>query len=204
MSIVAKRYIPVLFFAISGLLMLLSFYLSIAEREAAIISTWPVTLANFSIILGVVTFTIYHIRKVAKKERGWPYNTLTLVSFLITFLSALLYSPLYDYIVTNVVMTLQVSILSFVGFYNYTLFFRATRVRTPEVGLLLISAILVMLWMAPIGEAISPWLAIVGKWINDVPNGGAMRGILISIAIGMIGLFVRACLGYEKAYIGGD
>jgi hypothetical protein len=58
--------------------------------------------------------------------------------------------------------------------------------------------------MAPIGEAISPWLAIVGKWINDVPNGGAMRGILISIAIGMIGLFVRACLGYEKAYIGGD
>jgi len=30
-----------------------------------------------------------------------------------------------------------------------------------------------------------------------------MRGILIGIAVGMIGLFVRACLGYERAYIGG-
>lgn len=204
MSLVVKKYVPLLFFTISGLFILLSHYSGIAETQATMLSAWPVTLATFAIILGVATFLIYHSRKVARKEERWPYYSLSLVSFLVTFVSALASKPLFDYIVSNVVITLQIAILCFVGFYNYTLFFRATRIKTFEVGVLLVSAIFVMLWMAPVGEAISPQLAMLGKWINDVPNGGAMRGILMSIAIGMIGLFIRACLGYEKSYIGGE
>jgi hypothetical protein len=202
MSVVLKRA-TVLAFAIPGLFILFSYYTGIASREAATLITWPVTLATFSVILGVITFVRYHLVRVTERAERWQYNVLAIGSFVFTFVLAFVAMPAYDYVISNVVIVLTISFSSFFGFYNLTLFYQATRVRTAEVGLLLVSAILVMLWMAPIGEVLWVGFPVVGKWINDIPSGGAMRGILIGIAVGMIGLFIRSILGYERAYVGG-
>jgi len=197
------RKAVVLSFAIPALFIVFSYYTGAVKSEAARLIAWPVTLANFSIILGVATFTRYHLERVTKRTEQWPFNLIAVASFMITFVLALVAKSTYDYVVSNVVIVLQISLMSFISFYNFTLFYRATRVRTAEVGLLLVSAILVMLWMAPVGEAVSPAFPTIGKWINDIPSGGAMRGILIGIAVGIIGLFVRSLIGYERSYVGG-
>jgi len=193
-----------LFFAIPGLFMLFSYFTGYFTAIDTEISRWPVTLANFSIILGVFTLIRYHLSTISKKREEWPYSAITLIFLAVTFVSSLVYQPAFDFIIDNFVRVGGIAVVSYVGFYNYTLFYRAARARSLEVTLLIISTIFVMLWMAPIGEAINPILPAIGLWINDVPNGGTMRGVLIVIAVGMIGLFIRAMLGYEKSYIGGE
>jgi hypothetical protein len=204
MSVVVRKFAPILIFAIPGLFVVQSYYTGWASDISTTLISWPVTLAAFSVALGGATMLRYHLVAVARKGKGWEYSLLTLGSFFVVYFSAFAWKSIYDWVISNVTITLQVAFSGFFGFYNYTLFFRAARVRTWEVGLLVVSSILVMLWMAPIGEVLWVGFPIIGKWINDVPNGGTMRGILICVAIGMVGLFVRSCLGYEKASFGGE
>jgi len=199
-----KRNLPILFFAIPGIFILFTYFTGYFTEVTTKISRWPVTLANFAIILGVFTLIRYHATAISRKREEWIYSAITLISLFITFGSSLIYQPGFDWITTNIIQIGSIAIVAFVGFYNYTLFYRAARARTFEVTLLIVCCIFVMFWMAPIGAAIHPALPVIGKWINDVPNGGAMRGILIVIAVGMIGLFIRAMLGYEKSYLGGE
>jgi len=205
MSASAKtwRTLTVLAFILPGLFILFARYTGIGQFMAARVVGWPVTLATFAIVLGVVTFVRTHSTLVIKREKYWPYNLVALLSFLLTFGMAFAYKPVYDYILTNVVQTLQIAFMGFIGFYNLTFFFHGTRRRTPEVGVLMVVSIFVMLWMAPIGEIISPIFPIVGQWLNDIPSGGAMRGFLICVAVGMILQYVRSVLGYERAWSGG-
>ena len=67
MSVVMRRYLPLIFFAVPGLFILFSYYLDVAKEVATTLSAWPVTLATFSVILGVFEFLRYHITKVIKK-----------------------------------------------------------------------------------------------------------------------------------------
>lgn len=193
----------VFFFVVPSLLVLFSDYSGLLKSEVAKMVAWPVTLVSFSLILGVATFVRYHLTQVFKRSKQWQYSSLALVLFLLTFVLALVAKPIYDYVVTNVVVVLQISMTAFVGFYLFTLFFRAAHIRTTEVGIMLGAAAFVMLWMAPVGYSIWQGLPIIGKWINDIPNAGAQRGMLIVIAVGTLGLFVRSLLGYEKSYSGG-
>jgi hypothetical protein len=205
MSVSSKtwRTLTVLGFILPGLFILFARYTGIGQFMAARVVGWPVTLATFAIILGVVTFVRTHSTLVIKREKYWPYNLVALLSFFLTFGMAYAYKQGYDYIITNVVQTLMIAFMGFIGFYNLTFFLRGTRRRTPEVGVLMVVSIFVMLWMAPIGEIISPIFPIVGQWLNDIPSGGAMRGFLICVAVGMILQYVRSVLGYERAWSGG-
>lgn len=202
-KVLSKRNLPTLFFSVFGLFILFSYYSGLFKPQAAIISRWPITLANFAIILGIVTIVRYHATKIMKQEKEWYFNALTLTCIIVTFYASLNSPEMYLWIRMNIIQTLQTALSSFVGFYMFTLFYRAARVKNLEVTLLIVCCIFIFLWIAPIGALIHPRLPAIGQWINDVPNAGAMRGILISIAIGMIGLFIRSILGYEKSHIGG-
>ena len=199
-----KRNLPVLVFAVSGLLILFSHFTGLFTKGVSELITWPVTIANFAAILGAFHLIVYHGKKVSEQKEGWSYSTITLVCMVITFGASFVSQPLFDWINTNVVATLSTVMTSFVGLFMYVLFYRAARVRNLEISLLILSTIFVFFYMAPIGDAINPTLTVIGKWINDVPNKGAMRGTLICIAVGMIGLFLRSLVGLERAHLGGE
>jgi len=207
MSVLKRKEIPVALFAVFGLTVLFAYFSGVKELESISSSliTWPVTLAMFAIILGIAGFVGYHARIVSKRLGGWPYSLEALLAFVITLAAGFVFKPLYDYIVTNIVVTLTVAVTCFVAFYNYTLFFRATRVRTVWVAILIVVSIMFILWMVPVGAMIfGPGFTAVVDWIYAYPNAGGMKALLIVVAVGIILLFIRGCLGYEKSQIGGE
>jgi hypothetical protein len=101
-------------------------------------------------------------------------------------------------------MGLQTSLMCYVGFYFYSAMYKTFKVRGFEAALTLIACITMLLSNAPISGAIWGPLPQIGLWIANVPGSGAWRGFLMSAALGMFAVAIRAILGLERAYMGGS
>jgi hypothetical protein len=203
-SILKRAEIPALLFGITGLIIWFSYFTGVGTEIATSLTTWPTTLANFSIVIGFVSFIRLHGTQVAKQTKRWPFSALTLVCFLITFVSALISKDTFDYIINNIYIVTNTAMLSFVGFYNLTLFYRI-KLRTWWVGLLVIITIMFLMWTVPLGLVYlgKPFVSL-SDWIYNFPNNGGMKGLTIAVAIGMISIFIRGAIGYEKSPYGGE
>ena len=204
LSILKRNEIPAILFALSGLIIWFSYFTGVGTEISTSLTTWPTTLVNFSIVLGFVSFIRLHGTQIAKQTKRWPFSALALVSFLITFGAAFLAKNTFDYIINNIYIITNTAMLSFVGFYNITLFYRI-KMRTSWVALLVGITIMFLLWTVPLGQVyLGNWFVNISDWVYAFPNNGGMKGLVIAVAIGMISIFIRAAIGYEKSPYGGE
>jgi hypothetical protein len=96
------------------------------------------------------------------------------------------------------------TMFALLAFFIASAAFRAFRARNTEAGLLLGSAILVLLGRAPIGRLLSDKLPEITNWIIDVPNNAGRRAIIIGAALGAIVTGLRVLLGMERQHVGGE
>lgn len=96
------------------------------------------------------------------------------------------------------------TMFALLAFFVASAAFRAFRARNLEAGLLLASAIVVLLARAPIGAAIADWLPDLSQWILDVPSNGSRRAIIMGAAVAAIATSLRVILGLERSHLGGD
>jgi ABC-type sulfate transport system permease subunit len=81
--------------------------------------------------------------------------------------------------------------------------YRAYKVRFELNSVLLtVSFFLVLVAGAPIGEAIWGGFSPIRKWIIEVPAASAERGLIITMALGVIGLSLRTIFGIERTWLG--
>ena len=209
-NVIKSREVVILFYAVPSLFLLLEFYLAPADSVFRTVGdqllTWALLLWTFTYLLGGYSLFRYHLNAIQHKRERYQYSYLLLGSFAIFLLLGLFKSWFdlitYDWIWNNVLLPLQIAMLSYVGFYTYTVFFRGARSRSWEAGLLLAVSIIIMLYSAPAGPAYWSGFETIGNWIKDVPNTGGQRGIIIGMAIGLIAIFVRTLLGLERAQLG--
>lgn len=81
--------------------------------------------------------------------------------------------------------------------------YRAFRAKNLQAAVLLVSGVLVMLGNAPVGEVIWNRFPTISNWIMGVVNLAGSRGILISTAIGMVGVSLRILTGIDRSHLGG-
>lgn len=209
-SFLKGRELVILFYAVPTLFIILSYYLIPAGNIIKDIETqmlaWVVILWTMSYLLGGYALFRYHLTLIQRKREGYQFSYLLLGSFIAFLILGLIKSAtgfgLYDWLWNNALLPLQIAMLSYVGFYTYTVFFRGARSRTWEAGLLLGVSILLMFYSAPYGTAYWYGFETIGNWINSVPNMAGQRAILIGMAIGLIAIFVRTLLGLERAQLG--
>jgi hypothetical protein len=205
-----SREVVILFYAIPCLFLLFEFYLapdgSIFQIMGSQLLAWVVILYTFSYLLGGYALFRYHLTIIQQRREGFEFSILLLACFFFFLALGLLKSATgfggYDFVWSNVLLPTQIAMLSFVGFYTYTVFFRGARSRSWEAGLLLFVTILLMLYQAPASAGWFPIFETIGNWIKNVPNTAGNRAILIGMAVGMIAVFVRTLLGLERAQIG--
>jgi hypothetical protein len=205
-----SREIVILFYAVPTLFLLFEFYLaeagSIWNQMGNQLITWAIILYTLSYLLGGYSLFRYHLHMIQRKRENYQFSYLLIISFVVFLFLGLLKSATglatYDWIWSNILLPLQIAMLSYVGFYTYTVFFRGARSRSWEAGLLLAVSILLMLYQAPAGPAYWSGFETIGNWIKDVPNTAGMRAINIGIAVGLIAIFVRTLLGLERAQLG--
>ena len=90
------------------------------------------------------------------------------------------------------------TMFALLAFFIASAAFRAFRARNFEAGLLLGSAIIVMLGRVPIGRSIG-WMA---DWFVAVPNNAGRRAIMMGAALGAIVTGLRVILGIERSHLG--
>lgn len=204
MSVLSKREIWISITALCGLLVIFEYFFPLqAARDLSIlIQGWAVVIAGFAVGIGLINLTIIHVRRFARKEANWLLSAwLVFIMALVIVIGLTLTpsSPAYSWLFDNVYAVVGPTMWSLLGFYIATAAFRSLRARTLEAGLLLISAVLLMLVQAPIG-GIMPYVPTIAFWIRDVPNTAGMRAIILGTAIGAIGLGIRTLLGRERGY----
>ncbi|MFH0848888.1 MAG: hypothetical protein V1857_05250 [archaeon] len=211
MSATVRRNLPLMITFIIGMLVISDYYIKVPSFNKAVSDAmvFVLVVASFAVIIGTATATRIHARNVIRRRTGW-YNSVALLAALYGMLIlGLVFAegkftahPTYQYWWTNIYVPLDSTIFSLLAFYISSAAYRAFRVRTREATVLLISAVIVMLGRAPIGQAIWPAIGPITSWIMSVPNTAGMRGVTMGVALGTLSMGIRVLIGRERGYLG--
>jgi hypothetical protein len=217
-----RTTIPVIVAFLAGLLVVVSFFF----RDGTIIGdvkqeflVWSSIIGGFTLLLGVVSIVRVNLTTIARKKSDWPYKILTLIAVFVMGIPAVLpssWSPLlgtasgtsiYDWLFEYMQKPMMSTMFAILAFYIASAAYRAFRARSAEATLLLITAVLVMLYRVPLGEAFLNLLPgnlseILNTYIMSGINMAVQRGIIIGAALGAASMSLRIILGIERTYLG--
>ncbi len=176
--------------------------LAAAAKE---VRSWGLIVAAFALGLGTVNLTMIHGDKISKKKEGW-FDSLVLMAGLVVFAIAGIvlgtshktYSAMYDTTVSPMATALFGTII----FYIVSAAYRAFVVRRAESGVILVTALIVMLAQVPLGRLISPMIPEAATWLQNIPNNAGQRGLVIGAAVGAVANGLRVMLGLERNFGG--
>jgi len=206
-----RKEVPLFLTAASALIYVLATFLS--SKQFPILGTIKTELDSWYLLVYAVAFAVglinminIHAKKLQQKREGWPYSIVLLAFLFATLLFGLFTTGkgkytdfLYQYFFVNPRATMY----SILVFYISSAAYRAFRIKTFEASVLLVSAIIVMLGRAPIGEVISAQIPKMADWILNYPNAAGMRGITIAATLGGVATALRIVLGIERGHLGG-
>lgn len=192
---------------------------------------WMIIIAGFAILLGVINVFQVNLKKIEKRQKGWPYGLVLLLCLVGTAIVGLnqgfaridvgqVWQVLgtetaFEWVQRAMFKPLQATMFSLLAFYVASAAFRAFRVRNVEASILLGAAMIVMLGVNPYGIKLFAWVPSMGpipgkeefmpwltNWLMTVPNAAAQRGIIIGAALGAASMSLRVLLGIERSYLG--
>jgi len=201
MSLIYRKEIPIILGLIVSVTILTHYFTvnPVIESISVSFQLWGVIIAAFAMLLGLLSYAIYHVKQV-EKSRSF-YSIWALIVCFGTLIVGLVVSPsspTYLFLTVTVLKPLSMAMSSFIGFFICSAAFRAFRARNKETVILLVSATIIMLKNIPIGNIILPGISSFGGWFNDVAALGGNRGMIIVMGGGMIVAGIRQLLGYER------
>lgn len=208
-----KREIPLVITFVVGVVIILDYFFKIGIGTLSLatvsmeIQNWTLIIAAFALGLAAVNLLRIHSANIRLKRPGW-YNSLALIITMVIMsfvgITQGTNSPLYRYWYTGFLVPVDATIFSLLAFYITSAAYRAFRARNVDATILLVTAFVVMLGRAPVGELIWKDVPRVTKWLMDYPNMAGQRGIIIGAAVGALSLGLRILIGLERSYLGQD
>jgi hypothetical protein len=207
MSIIHKREVPIIIAAITGLIMIFSYYLNIdvLNTTGKTLSDWNVVVFAISAWLGAATLYRLHINRIIKRIEGqWLYSIVLVVSMSVYILVGVLLSPTHD-LYTTMYNTLSIPInsamSSLLAFFILSAAFVSLRGKSIEGIVMFVVALLVMFGNIGVGAAVSSAFPSIKDWILQVPSTAAGRGLIIAVAVGTVSMGLRTLFGYERGWL---
>ena len=208
MSVVVRKYIPLVICGVLGFLMIFSFPLNvkILTDTSTELGNWVMILASFALGIGAINLFIVHGRPIIRREKGkWFYSAALLLSLIFVTLLGLVvsvtgsqYSFLYDVIIGAGLLTLT----SLRGFFMFSAFGKAYKVRNLEGIIMLLATVFVMMYQVPIFDLFYSPLSDFTKWLLDNPFVGVTRGFSIIAGIAMTIMAFKMLSSIDKSWMG--
>jgi hypothetical protein len=169
------------------------------------VTDWAQIIYAFALIVGVFSLLKYQAEKLSRRQNGWIYNLITIVSLVVMAILGFIGgrgddSP-FMWAFNHIQAPMQASVFSLLAFFVASAAYRGFTARNTEAVLLLISAVFIMFGIASIGNAILVF-SNIANWILMNPSMTARRGIFIGIGLGTIATALRVILGVERTYLG--
>lgn len=208
-----KREIPLGITFIVGVVVVLDYFFKLGTGAISLanvsreIQNWTLIVAAFALGLAAFNLIRIHLANVRLKKAGWYNSVALIITLLVMSFIGVVYgtnSPLYQYWYTGFLVPVDATIFSLLAFYITSAAYRAFRARNTDATILLVTAFVVMLGRAPIGEMFWKNIPQVTAWIMDYPNMAGQRGIIIGAAVGALSLGLRILVGLERSYLGQD
>lgn len=79
-----RRTVPLLITAISGFVLIVSFFIPVGESLGDRVAIWFDLLASIAFVLGGGNLIKMHLKKIADQVPGWGYSGVTLLAFFVT------------------------------------------------------------------------------------------------------------------------
>ncbi len=207
MSVFARTHLPLIIFVVCTFWVFFEFFIPIPGGPAitSMLGKWVSAVSNFALLLGALNILRFHGRNIVqRRENEWLHGIIIIASMFTMFIAGLAFKPYFKLLYDNIYMGLNTALMCYVGFYFYSAMYRTFKVRSLEALITLFACISMLLSNAPISGAIWGPLPQIGIWIANVPGMGAWRGFIMSAALGMFAMAIRAALGLERAYLGGS
>jgi hypothetical protein len=107
-------------------------------------------------------------------------------------------SAAYTFMFNNVYSPISSTFFSILVFYTASAAYRTFRLKNFQAGLLLVSAILLMIGKVPIGNVMWSGFPKISTWLLQYPVAAANRGILIGSSVGLMAVGIRYLVGLER------
>lgn len=169
--------------------------------------SWRTIVAAFALGVGTVNLVQMHLRKITRRQKGWDSSVLlviSLVGFTAIGLTKGTTNPVYKWGFDYLYQPIYSAISSLLAFMITSASYRAFKVKDWQAGVLMVTAVIVMLGQVGVGSLIYKGIPSWSQWIMSVVNLAGMRGITIGGALGAVALSLRVLLGLERGYLGGD
>ncbi|MBN1233130.1 MAG: hypothetical protein JXA60_07250 [Candidatus Coatesbacteria bacterium] len=176
-------------------------------------------LSFFALPLGIVSILMVHTGKIRRKAQHWQYSIILILTIFFMIVTGFVFgtdrfdprlanygwNTIFMFMFQQVQIPIESTMFSLLAFYISTAAYRAFRARSKEATILLVASLIVMLGQVSVGQMIpiiGDYIPVISNWIMSNPNMAAKRGILLGVALGMLGTSLKIILGIERAYLG--
>jgi len=225
--------IPMWIAVIGGFVMLLSAFVRPIEGIGENFADAFNVIAAIAVALGAGSLLKVNLSKISRREAGWGFAGVILITFAITLIVGLLkigvhpshdfpaalfsgkqetadspFGWLYEYAMVPLTSTM----FALLAFYVASAAFRAFRAKNVEAVLLLVTAFIVLLGRTFAGVVLTGWLPDwasglrfenLSVYVMQVFNTAGNRAIIIGIALGVAATSLRILLGVDRSWMGG-
>lgn len=174
-----RRTIPIAILCLSGVIMIVAYFVTAAVSWSETVNVWFNILAAVAFVLGAGNLLAVNLEKISSRRPGWAYAAITVVSFLFMLSVGLLklgavpdakypdhhfaggyesvespYGWTYEYVFSPLTATM----FAMLAFYVASAAFRAFRAKNLESILLLGTAFIILLAQTAAGMFLTGWI----------------------------------------------
>jgi hypothetical protein len=200
-----RQIFPVVLAIAVGLIVLLGQFVRTPDYGllVGVLIQWGGIVFAFAVLLGLINVGMFHVRRITMRDAQMPYSALILATAVVVFLIVFPSGGTgagAQWVLNYIYKPLEGSFLALLVFFIGTAVYRALRVRTWEMALFAISAVVVLIGSAPFTQLLSPLIPAARDWVVNVPALAGMRGILLGAALGIIATGLRLLTGIDRPY----
>jgi hypothetical protein len=200
------RIIAVFIAIVSGLLVLLGYFVPALAGMETILLNWAMILAGAAMFLGIFNLISVHGEKIRRREKGSIYSVLLLFALLGTFFLTFVLGPNHismQILMSGIILPAEAMLM---GLLTITLLYAAIRLLRRRANVMsfvfLAIAALVLLGTATLPFGNMPLFNSLRSWLTQAWAVGGARGILIGVALGTLTTGLRVLIGADRPYGG--
>ena len=204
-----KQRIPTAVAVVIGLITLLGYFLFSffpGFRVHLVLIRWATILAAVAFLVGIVNLLAVHTRRIAVRERNWPYSIFLIIAALLMMGAAAVEGQgpggaTVSWLFRYVLSPLEAAGASLLVFFLAAAAFRVMRRRPSWSTLIFVGTIIVVLVSAiPLAGEAGYVMSTMRSWFVNVLGTAGTRGMLLGVALGTIATGLRVLVGIDRPH----
>lgn len=210
MSVLYRRTIPLYLTFILALIVTTRSFINhpTVMYYATTILNWSSLIRAIAAGIGFVSLLLYHIPRIKSLSNKpvkyqWFYSLTAVVSAIVFAVTGIWFgtgSKTYLWLYNTWYQPTAGLITAVSAFFAVSAMYRSFRAKNIEALFLIIPALLILMYITPIGPILLPGMGPIADYIFNI-SSASFRGFIAAASIGTIIIAIRTILGMERGYL---